>query len=84
MFCANSTTGKLGGADCTNETTGKIMSIHIKFCFYFWGGHQSVRDRTAQASTPPPFKIHWHLYEESVDWIVGLDYFHFGGGGAVC
>ena len=38
--------------------TSRILCV---FGFFGGGGHQSVRDRTAQAGAPI-FKMHWHLY----------------------
>ena len=52
------------------------MSIYTKFCFLFFWGCQSVRDRTAQAGAPI-FKFtniymnHVFAYEHEVfDWII--------------
>ena len=39
-----------------------IHSIEDKILLFIFWGHQSVRDRTAQAGAPI-FRIHWHLYE---------------------
>ena len=59
------------------------MGIYTKFCFLFFWGCQSVRDRTAQAGTPilkftGIYTNQLFVYQHEVlDWIFGLDYFCF-------